>query len=438
MYMEKLVWRTEQRIVKDILPYEYNPRKRNEFKQQQLRESIEYFNLVDTPVVNLNNTLISGQRRLESLIEVGRGDELIDVRVPNRLLTDDEVKRYCLLANTHAGEWDLVMLEAQFSDIYKEVLDMPDISADIMSSDMVDTEKVSSEEVVDDEFIDQPKEDSISILGDIYELNSHRVMCGECTTQVTMEKLMNGRIADMIFIDPPYNVPANSIGNLGKAQHEDFKMAAGEMSSGRFSRFLEDVFVELIKHSKDGSIHYVCMDWKHVEELTKAGKVYNEQKNLIIWVKNNGGMGTFYRSQHELIFVYKNGKKKHTNNFGLGANGRYRTNVWEYKGMNTFGQSDRELLGEHPTVKPVKLVADAIIDCSNYGDLILDTFLGSGTTLIAAEQTGRICYGTELAPEYCDLTLKRYIRFMRQYRKPFTIKRNGVELTEDEINKFNS
>jgi DNA modification methylase len=147
-------------------------------------------------------------------------------------------------------------------------------------------------------------------------------------------------------------------------------------------------------------------------------------------------MGSFYRSQHELIFVYKNGHKKHINNFMLGETGRYRTNIWEYSGMNSFGSKDREQLDNHPTVKPVKLVADAILDCSNTFGIILDTFLGSGTTILAAEQTNRLCYGVELDPKYCDLTVRRYLRFMRQHNLSLTVKRNGQALSDVELNAF--
>lgn len=213
-------------------------------------------------------------------------------------------------------------------------------------------------------------------------------------------------------------------------------MASGEMNKSRFTRFLEDVIMNLIKYSKNGSIHYICMDWKHVNELSTAGKLYQEFKQLIIWVKDNGGMGTFYRSQHELIFVYKNGKGKHINNFELGQNGRYRTNVWQFAGMNSVGNKERDALEDHPTVKPVKLVADAMYDCSKEGNIILDLFLGSGTTIVAAEQTGRVCFGQEMDEKYCDTIIRRYLRFMKQYGHPVTIKRNGVVLESAELAKF--
>jgi DNA modification methylase len=208
------------------------------------------------------------------------------------------------------------------------------------------------------------------------------------------------------------------------------------MNKSRFTRFLEDCFLNLIKYSENGSIHYICMDWKHISELTSAGKLYTQAKQLIVWKKDNGGMGTFYRSRHELIFVYKNGRRKHINNFELGQNGRYRTNIWEYTGMNSFATRDREALEDHPTVKPVKLVADAILDCSNVYGIILDAFLGSGTTLLAAEQTNRICYGAEMDSKYCDLIVRRYLRFMKQYNLAVTGRRNGQVLSSGELKAF--
>lgn len=436
--MEKLQWHTEQRRVSDLIPLDYNPRNRNEEKQVKLQGSIDKFNLVETPVINLNNIIIAGQRRWEAFHELGRVNELIDVRVPNRMLTEDEVKEYNLLSNTHAGEWDLPKLEAHFAGMYERIVELPSVSADLMSSDMLDAQKIEQKEIVDDEFTDEPGEEPESITqpGDLYELNEHKIICGDCTDVLVVRELMDKKLADMIFTDPPYNVRVKDIIGLGKSKHDEFKMASGEMNQNRFARFLEDVFLNLIKYSADGSIHYICMDWKHINEITNAGKIYTELKNLIIWVKKNGGMGSFYRSSHELIFVYKNGKGRHTNNFMLGQTGRYRTNVWEYDGMNSVGNKDRKLLEDHPTVKPVKLVADAILDCSHFNNIILDVFLGSGTTLIAAEQTSRVCYGVELDPKYADLSVRRYIRFMNQYGKKAVIKRNGVELSKEEINKF--
>ena len=209
----------------------------------------------------------------------------------------------------------------------------------------------------------------------------------------------------MVFTDPPYNVPIDGhASGLGAIHHRPFPMASGEMDRPEFTAFLSRVCRNLAAFSVDGSIHFICMDWRHVEELLTAGRgVYGELKNLCVWVKDNGGMGSLYRSQHELVFVFKHGRNGHRNNVQLGRFGRNRSNVWRYPGVNSFARCGAEgnLLALHPTVKPVAMVADAILDCSARGDIVLDAFLGSGTTVIAAERTGRRCYGLELDPALC-------------------------------------
>jgi hypothetical protein len=212
----------------------------------------------------------------------------------------------------------------------------------------------------------------------------------------------------MVFSDPPYNVPiAGHVSGLGKIQHREFAMAAGEMSDAEFTAFLKTVFGQLAAHSESGAIHFQCIDWRHIGEMLEAGQAaYTELKNICVWSKANAGMGSFYRSQHEFVCVFKSGNAPHINNIELGKFGRYRTNIWAYAGVNGFGngRSDLEL---HPTVKPVALVEDAIRDCSRRKGIVLDPFNGSGTTLIAAERTGRRGFGIELDPLYCDVSLRR-------------------------------
>jgi len=186
-------------------------------------------------------------------------------------------------------------------------------------------------------------------------------------------------------------------------------MASGEMSEAEFQQFLTTVLTNLASVSADGSIHFVCMDWRHMGEVLSAGRAaYDELKNLIVWNKDNGGMGAFYRSKHELIFAYKKGKAAHINNFGLGQHGRYRTNVWDYAGVNSLKAERAEELAMHPTVKPVAMVADAIRDCSKRGGIVLDAFSGSGTTIMAAEQTGRRACAIEIDPRYVDVAIRRW------------------------------
>jgi DNA modification methylase len=216
----------------------------------------------------------------------------------------------------------------------------------------------------------------------------------------------------MVFTDPPYNVPIHGhASGLGAIHHREFAMASGEMNEAEFVSFLALTCALLVCHSVDGSIHFVCTDWRHAGNLIVAGAAsYSELKNICVWTKHNAGMGSFYRSQHEFIFVFKAGRGTHQNNIQLGQYGRHRSNVWSYPGANSFSRATDEghLLALHPTVKPVRLVADAILDCSTRGDVILDSFLGSGTTLIAAERVGRICHGIEIDPLYVDTAIRRW------------------------------
>ncbi len=242
----------------------------------------------------------------------------------------------------------------------------------------------------------------------------HRLICGSSLDPHLVGALMNGEKAQMVFTDPPYNVQiAGNVGGLGAVQHREFAMASGEMSQGQFTQFLKTAFENLVRFSSDGSIHFICMDWRHMAEMLAAGEVFTELKNLIVWAKDNGGMGTFYRSRHELVFAFKNGTAPHINTFELGQFGRYRTNVWQYRGMNSMAAGRMDELALHPTVKPVAMIVDAIKDVSERGAIVLDLFGGSGSTLIAAHKTGRRAYLSELDPIYCNRILRRWELFAK-------------------------
>jgi DNA modification methylase len=250
-------------------------------------------------------------------------------------------------------------------------------------------------------------------------LGNHQILCGDVRDESSLERLTEGRKAALVFTDPPYNVVIDgNVSGKGAVKHGDFAMAAGEMSPEEFTQFLESSLGMLAMHSANGAVHFVCMDWRHMGEMLAAGtKVYDTLLNLCTWVKNNGGQGSFYRSRHELVFVFRNGKGRYRNNIQLGQFGRYRSNVWEYpavRGLSQQQDDEGNLLALHPTVKPVAMVADAILDCSARGDLVLDGFLGSGSTLIAAERVGRICYGVELDPKYVDVAVRRWQRYSGQ------------------------
>ena len=246
--------------------------------------------------------------------------------------------------------------------------------------------------------------------GDIWQLGPHKVICGDCRSEYIINTLMDRQLAQMVITDPPYNVKINGhVSGLGSVRHDEFAMASGEMNSDEFAEFLFFALLQLQRASTKGALLYVFMDWRHQFELLIARqKLQIPILNMCVWVKNNGGMGSFYRSQHELVYIFKHGDGLFTNNVELGKHGRYRTNVWNYPGVNSFGEGRDEALAMHPTVKPVAMIADAILDATNRGDIVLDGFLGSGTTLLAAEQTGRICYGVEIDPRYVDVAVRRW------------------------------
>jgi len=259
---------------------------------------------------------------------------------------------------------------------------------------------------------------AVSVIGDVWQLGKHRVLCGNALIAENYERLMDGAKADLVITDPPYNVAIDGhASGLGKVHHREFAMASGEMSSGEFTEFLRKAMMLSRQSSQPSSLAYYFMDWRHMKQILAAGlEVHGEMMNLCVWAKSNGGMGSFYRSAHELIFLFKNGSASHRNNVQLGKFGRYRTNVWNYPSANTFSRSgpDGDLLALHPTPKPVALIADAIKDSTARGALILDPFLGLGTAVIAAERTGRVCYGLELDPLYVDALIRRWQRHTKR------------------------
>ena len=246
--------------------------------------------------------------------------------------------------------------------------------------------------------------------GDVWLLGDHRLICGNSLEADIYQNLMHGDSASMVFTDPPYNVPVDGhVCGLGRIKHREFAMGVGEMDPAGFIAFLKTACENFARFSADGSLHYICMDWRHIFELLSAGQgVYSELKNICVWNKDNAGMGSLYRSKHELVAVFKHGTAPHTNNIELGRHGRYRTNVWDYAGINTMRKDRMEELAMHPTVKPVALVADAIMDSTKRGQIVLDPFAGSGTTLMAADKTGRVARCIELDEHYCDVIVRRW------------------------------
>jgi DNA modification methylase len=258
----------------------------------------------------------------------------------------------------------------------------------------------------------EPHQVAVSRTGDLWRLDQHCILCGSALDAAAYQRLLGEDRAHVVFTDPPYNVPVQGhVSGLGRAKHHEFAMASGDMSEAEYRTFLAAAMRCLKDFSISGSIHYVCIDWRHVRTVLEAAdEIYDELKNICVWNKSNAGMGSLYRSKHELVVVFKSGTAPHQNNVELGKNGRYRTNVWDYPGVNAFGATRDADLAAHPTVKPVALIADAIRDCSKRGAIVLDPFVGSGASILAAERTGRRAAAIELDPLYVDTAIVRWQR----------------------------
>jgi len=328
-------------------------------------------------------------------------------------LTDDEVRAYILADNKLAENagWDNTILAIEFQHLTTVDLgfDVTLTGFEIPEIDLILQEATEPQE--EEELVEISDGLVITKPGDVWLLGSHRLICGDALEASTYAALMDHRRADMVFTDPPYNVKidGNVCGN-GAIRHREFPMASGEMSGLEFRNFLGCSLGLMACYSQTGSVHFVCMDWRHAADILELGeKTYDALLNLCVWTKDNGGMGSFYRSQHELIFVFRKGEE-HRNNIQLGKFGRNRTNVWRYPGVNTMSRSGEEgnLLALHPTVKPVAMIADAILDCSARGEIVLDGFAGVGSTILAAERVGRTCYAIEIDPLYVDTAVKRW------------------------------
>lgn len=396
-----------------LRPWQGNARIHSRKQIRQIADSIREFGFTNPVLIDRENTILAGHGRVEAA-------KLLDMReVPCLRLehmSPAQKRAYVLADNKLAlnAGWDEEILALELQNLLETDLDF-DIGLTGFSIAEIDSliEGLSPEEPGDPEEDRLPDMDESSTIcrpGDIWELGPHRLICGNALDPAIVNSLMNGETAQMVFTDPPYNVPIDGhVGGSGSVKHREFAMAAGEMTRGEFTSFLRTAFENLSEYSVDGSIHFICMDWRHMIEILAAGEtVYDELKNLIVWVKDNGGMGSFYRSRHELIFPFKKGTVSHINSFELGQHGRYRTNVWQCRGVNTLKAGRMDELALHPTVKPVQMIADAIKDVSTRNAIVLDLFGGSGSTLIAAHKTGRRAFLCEYDPIYCDRIIRRW------------------------------
>ncbi len=401
-----------ERDIASLRPYARNARTHSKKQIKQIAASIERFGFTNPVLVSDDGEIIAGHGRVEAA-------KLINWRTVPTLalsnLSEAERRAYVLADNKLAlnAGWDREILAIELQalvdldfDIEVTGFSLAEVDFALVDARGADPSLIDAPEDAVPEAADIP----VSRTGDLWQLGRHRLLCGDTRDAACMDELMQGEVADLVFTDPPYNVAIDgNVCGLGSVKHREFAFASGEMSESQFTRFLAETLGNMSRVLRNGAIAFVCMDWRHMGELLAAGsEAFTELKNLVVWNKTNGGMGAFYRSKHELVFVFKQGNAQHTNSFGLGETGRYRTNVWDYAGISSIGASRSEELAMHPTVKPVALIADAIMDCSRRGETVLDGFGGSGSTLIAAEKTGRSARIIEYDPLYCDTIVRRW------------------------------
>jgi DNA modification methylase len=397
--------------IRSLRPNKRNARTHPKKQINQIINSIRRFGWTYPILADENGVILAGHGRYLAAQELGLS------KVPVLALADlsEAEKRALALADNkialNAG-WDRKLVAQELGELADL---LPECNLDLkitgfepgeidgLLGDLVDPELDPADDVP------PPPKSAVTRAGDLWELGPHRLLCGDAQSTIDLRRLMGTEAATMMITDPPYNIPIKRVQGRGRIKHGNFIQGSGEMSAAEFTRFLRVVLSLAAEHSTTGAIHFVFMDWRHIGELLAAGSaVYPELKNVIVWVKTTPGQGSFYRSQHELILVFKNGDAPHINNFELGRHGRNRSNVWTYPGISGFGVGRMDELAMHPTVKPVALVADAIRDCSRRGDIVLDLFIGSGTTVVAAERVGRRAYGLEIDPHYVDVAVRRW------------------------------
>lgn len=410
-------------------------RKLRKHPQGQIRKiaaSIERFGMNVPILIDEANEVLAGRATLEACQRLGF-DEVPAIRISH---LDAKEKRLFRIAHNRIAEdasWDTAELKLEFEEL---TIEAPDLDLTLSGFAITDVDRMLGQLGGDLSDLDSPVDPmsigaSVTQRGDLWQIGEHRLLCGDACSADDMKTLMGDVSARLLLTDPPYNVPINGhVSGLGKHKHREFVMASGEMSASEFEEFLGTAIARASAYITDGGLFYIFMDSKHLVDLELAARHQGlETLTICVWVKDNGGMGSFYRSQHELVLVSRraNDKAPHVNTVELGAHGRYRTNVWSYPGVNSFGEGRDTALSIHPTVKPISLLADAILDCSKKGEVILDSFGGSGSTMVAAQKTGRWAYLMELDPYYCDAII---LRMLAAYGKEAVHVESGRTYTE--------
>lgn len=391
-----------------------NPQATRKHPQKQLERiaaSMKEYGCNMPVAIDNTNMIIAGHARVAAAKIAGFA-EIPTVRLSH--LTTSQVRAYTIADNKLAegAAWDDDMLKVVLTELLEVNVDL-NFEAVGFEQVELDLIMLGTDTAADDEPPEAPgalRKVAVTLLGDVWRLGCHMFACADALDPASYALVLGDTKATLVISDAPYNVPVQRhVSGLGRHQHREFAMASGEMTPAEFTTFLCTAFGHLAAHSVDGSLHYLFMDPRHMDEMLAAGgATYKERKNLLVWKKTNASMGSQYRSQHELIFLYKHGRAPHINNIQLGANGRYRTNVLEYAGANTFRVGRDEELERHPTPKPVALIADLIRDSSHINDWVLDCFVGGGTIFVAAEKTHRRAAGIEIDPLYCDLSIERW------------------------------
>jgi len=403
--------------ITNLNPCPSNARTHSKKQIKQIAASMAEFGFTNPVLIDEEKKIIAGHGRVAAAKQLGLK---IVPTIKLDHLTKEQIRAYMIADNKLAENagWDNDILSIEYQALYELDLDF-DLSLtgfELPEIDFLIQQAVKEETFEETEGIFKGPDRSIPAIseaGNLWQLGTHSVFCGDALAAENYKTLMGNDEAQMIFTDPPYNVPiAGNVSGLGKVKHDDFEMACGELSEEQFITFHKIYMRHLRSFSANGSLHFICMDWRHIYELLCAGRdIYEEFKHLCVWNKTNGGMGSFYRSKHELVFIFKRDGEKHINNIHLGKFGRNRTNVWDYAGATSIGKGREADLAMHPTVKPVAMIADAILDVTNRGDIVLDNFAGSGSTLLAAEKTGRVARCVELDPYYVDVIIERFQAF---------------------------
>lgn len=401
----------ELRPVEALKP---NPRNARTHSQKQLRQiarSIEEFGFVNPVLIDGDGMLIAGHGRLAAAKQLGMET------VPTIEITglNEPQKRKLMLADNriaaNAG-WDRALLAIELKELVIEGSDIDLLGFEVAEVDEIILDHDASSASPDDESPEPKSGPTVSKTGDLWCLGKHRILCGSALDDAAVIRLCEGVEIDMVFTDPPYNLRVADLVGRGKRKHCEFAMASGEMSDAQFREFLCKSLELAIGKSREGALHYICIDWRHIDLLLAlCRELYGDITNLCVWVKNNAGQGSFYRSRHEMVVVARVGHQPYRNNIELGKHGRNRSNVWEYAGVNSFRRERLNDLSMHPTVKPVAMIADAIKDCTRRGDFVLDPFTGSGSTLIACEKVGRRARLLEIDPQYVDVSIRRWQQF---------------------------